>query len=136
MLIVSLGLLLAGASGAAEPDNHEDLGRVFMTPAERHELDRLRRLQPAASSAASVSTPAAPAAPAESDVRPMGIIVPSRGRPYQWRDGDFRPVDAARIRIDTTAEDAVIKRHTAPRHSPKDEDGSAGERERGAADQE
>mgnify|MGYP001547971488 CR=1 FL=1 len=81
-----------------------DLGRVFMSPAERQELDRLRKVAPTQMSGQGSQTgKQLPAAKPENDkARAAGYIVPSSGSPYRWRDGDFQrttrsDIDSSRL---------------------------------------
>lgn len=118
-------LLVGNALHAAEPAGTRqervsvktfDIGRVFMTPAERDYLDRLRIARPVADDSAdsgaenpASQTSAVTKAPA------AGYIVSSRGTPYQWRDGDFRAASVTQIKRLQQNDDVKVIRH---RHSP------------------
>ncbi|MGI9205891.1 MAG: hypothetical protein ACR2Q3_17885 [Woeseiaceae bacterium] len=102
MRLPLVGLVVAmGASAGLQADElrpivdaaeYTNIGRVFMSPAERRELDRLRKAIPTeltgpiGPNASSAET----ASPAEPNTRAAGYIVPSNGLPYRWTDGDFR----------------------------------------------
>ena len=88
--------------GPANSPENVDLGRVFMSPAERQQLDRLRKAAPAQISGQGSQTgkQISTAGPASNRTRPAGYIVPSNGAPYRWRDGDFQRT--TRSDIDTS----------------------------------
>lgn len=77
------------------------LGRVFMSDAERRQLDVLRKTRgtverPGNASSTAVTTKS----DKQNTSHPAGYIVPSNGSPYQWIDGDFQRVE--KIDIDST----------------------------------
>ena len=76
------------------------LGRVFMSDAERRQLDVLRKTRGTVENSSNASsTVAAAQAETKNTTKPTGYIVPSNGSPYQWIDGDFRRV--VNIEIDS-----------------------------------
>jgi len=87
------------------------LGRVFMSDVERRKLDLLRKVPRSTggsgpADAASQSTEAA----IQNKPQPVGYIVPSNGRPYEWIDGDFRHVtDVAIDSIDNSQMIHIIR---------------------------
>lgn len=99
----------------AHAEQYADIGRVFISPAERLELDRLRKLDPAqdpgSNGQARISS--VPASQAEDKARAGGYIVPSNGLPYTWSDGDFRRADDADIDIERLPGAVTIIRHHA-----------------------
>lgn len=75
---------------------NSSLGRIFMSPAERWQLEQIRLLIPAATNGAS----GVGREPRPDSARPerhaAGYIIPHSGRPSAWKDGEFRKIDAAR----------------------------------------
>jgi hypothetical protein len=74
---LALALLLAGTAHGA------DLGRLFYSPAEREQLDRLRRGEPAQATASA----------AKGGHAVTGFVQRSDGRGVVWIDG--RPVEVS-----------------------------------------
>jgi hypothetical protein len=114
---IALSMMLAVPVLAVEPGtkpgtkDHE-LGRVFMSRAERARLDVLRKAPPSAGR----SGPAGPVSQSgpsgmTKKPSPTGYIVPSSGRPYQWIDGDFRRVSAVSIDAVDSSRSINITRH-------------------------
>lgn len=91
--IVLVLLALCQPLPAAEPDEAdvEELGRIFMSPAERAELDRLRIIPPAVVSAGGINARVAESVP-DPGVNASGFIIRAEGEAYLWVDGDFRKV--------------------------------------------
>ena len=93
------------------------LGRVFMTPEQRAELDRLRKIRPVGGTGATTASPAtSDAEDHEPAPDSSGFIVRSEGEAYLWVDGDFRKVRPDRVRSnDSNSDDAIkITRHGRP----------------------
>jgi hypothetical protein len=92
VMCASTALHADESSPAPDAAAYANIGRVFMSPAERSQLDRLRKsfpVQVAGAGGQDVSSSANPL-PADEKARPAGYIVPSNGLPYKWADGDFR----------------------------------------------
>lgn len=88
------------------------LGRVFMSSAERRQLDLLRKAPPSTGRSAPVSAATQSTAAAQrKKSSPVGYIVPSNGRPYQWIDGDFRHVAQADVDSTKLSQSIEITRH-------------------------
>ncbi len=89
------------------------IGRVFMSPAERRELDRLRKLEPepVTGPGAESVTPGTSDVPAGKRSQGAGYIVPSSGLPYTWADGDFRRTTDGNIDIGKLPGAVSIIRH-------------------------
>lgn len=97
--IAVCSVLMAMQAWASDEDQfeiHADsmLGRVFMTPGERWELDR-KRLSPPAARDGTAATPSKPDSPPPTR-EAMGYIVPHQGLPSAWQDGDFRRISDGR----------------------------------------
>lgn len=91
-----------------------DIGRVFMSPAERHELDRLRKAIPpqvGVGQASQNGNQSSTAGAANKKNRPGGYIVPSNGSPYKWKDGDFQRTTRGDINSELLPGDVSIIRH-------------------------
>ncbi len=107
-LVVTLAVVAICASTVTRADEpprtaksagNLDLGRVFMSPAERRELDRLRKAIPAQMSAqgSQPGNQSSTAGSTNNKARPAGYIVPSSGSPYKWMDGDFQKTTRSNI---------------------------------------
>ena len=107
-------IVLALTSVSALADTGDDaLGRVFMSPAEREELDRLRLMKPAAES----SGPLAPGVTVEEEAPAppaTGYILRSQGAAWVWQDGDFRRVKRNEVDQKQPDERVRIERHKRP----------------------
>lgn len=83
-LTVLMVLLAAGPAAA------ESLGRLFTTPAERAQLQRLRLAPPVMVKPAPPPAPVAEAPPAPPEVPPVtvnGVVIRSRGESTAWVNG-------------------------------------------------
>ena len=88
------------------------LGRVFMSSAERRQLDLLRKAPPSTGRSGPASAGIQLTAAAQrKKPSPVGYIVPSNGRPYQWIDGDFRHVAQADVESTKLSQSIDITRH-------------------------
>lgn len=91
------------------------LGRVFMSPQQRAELDRLRKIRPADGAAAAIAATSA-TGDEDSEQAPdaSGFIIRAEGEAYLWVDGDFRKVNPDRVRSDRSNDEIMITRHGRP----------------------
>ena len=92
--------------------HHESLlGRVFMSPAERWQLDRTRHLEPITDEtvlSATDTQPEASRAPRDA----MGFFIRRGGVPSAWQDGGFRKVDdSSELTSLRVPENVKITRH-------------------------
>lgn len=135
-LIVTLAVVFYASTVAradepprsANSSGDADVGRVFMSPAERQELDRLRKVIPAHSAArgSQPGSQTSTAGSANNKARPAGYIVPSSGTPYKWLDGDFQKTTRRDIDSGQLPGGVSIIRHRgsatdAGRTNPSDE---------------
>ena len=103
LVVVAMGV--SAGTSADEPSRTVksagklDLGRVFMSPAERRELDRLRRANPAQLTVQSSQSgnQSSTAVATDKKAHPGGYIVPAQGSPYKWMDGDFQKTTRSNI---------------------------------------
>ncbi len=103
---------VAGADDVQSVDSAA-LGRVFTSPAERAELDRLRQVRPAEATAAAVTSDAA-AATTDSQASPVGFIKRTGGEAYRWVGDEFRKVGPDELPAVEPAADPGIVRHAEP----------------------
>lgn len=114
---VLLAMMFPSGVVAVEPDikmaaKDHALGRVFMSNAERRQLDLLRKSIPPAIMSGPVSaTSQSTTAVTKKKPNAVGFIVPSNGAPYQWIDGDFRRVPKADINLTIISKALEITRH-------------------------
>ena len=132
---VLIGSLLPGAALGDIGDGHtsQSIGRVFTSPAERAELDRLRNLRPAVEAAgAVVTTSALP----EEDAPPegTGYILRSKGAAYLWVDGDFRSIAPDDVERRAPLANIRIVRHDPPGADVRPATDAASERDDGEED--
>jgi len=87
--------IVIAAEPAVNPIAEEHtLGRVFMSSAERRRLDLLRRYPESGDQPGPASPVSSTRLPAASKAtKPVGYIIPTNGKSYQWIEGDFRKVD-------------------------------------------
>ena len=133
VIVVCSVLLPAWANDDNPFALHNDslLGRVFMSPVERWELDRNRMSPPLAPHDATETQEEAPLPTREA----MGYIIPHSGMPLAWRDGDFKETSDGRdpafmnfshnIRIVRHAESTDESRSTEDDVPPDGDDGDA-----------
>lgn len=116
MLCVSCWLLPLAALSA---DEVAALGRVFMSPEQRTELDRLRGIRPTPDSPASAAVTAMDSGGSgERPLQSSGFIVRSLGEAYLWVDGDFKKVSHDSV-VTGNSDDAIrIIRHPGPDAGP------------------
>lgn len=133
-MLLMFGLIAAAMPGIVYSADAEtgsairdhEIGRVFMSDAERRRLDKIRAAIPAADGPGQAVAAAQPqTAPAGRRSAPVGYIVSPHGRPYQWIDGDFRPVRKAQVVETESSRSFRIIRHS---------DTSSGETESDAPD--
>lgn len=104
-MTVLISMLLCIHAVADEPTSSyvarkHVLGRVFMSEAERRQLDLLRKTRGTVVNPGNASsTTETTNSETKNTSNPSGFIVPSNGRPYQWIDGDFRRV--AKVDVDS-----------------------------------
>ena len=110
-LVLAIGLSpgLAWAD-TDKPVDDPDIGRVFMSRAERDELDRLRKLPPPAQITGPTASTTVASEPA-SQPEGTGYILRSRGEAWLWIDGDFQSVRPADIERSGQSEGIRIIRH-------------------------
>ena len=87
-MLLFAGLTAAGWTAADElygPPLAADLGRVFLAPTERREIERRRWSEPAEEQQPGEETSSPPA---KRDV--FGLIVGPNRKPLVWIDGEFR----------------------------------------------
>lgn len=72
------------------------LGRVFMTPAERWALDQTRRLPPVVHKRMAGTSTEAEADTPPNSRHAMGYIIPNKGTPSAWQDGEFKEISDGR----------------------------------------
>jgi len=101
--------VLAVEPGAKPGTKDHELGRVFMSRADRQRLDVLRKVPPSAGPAGPIPQPGTPGLTKKAS--PTGYIVPSSGRPYRWSDGDFHHVSAVSIDAADSSRSINITRH-------------------------
>ncbi len=102
------------ASGISFADESSDwsLGRVFMTRAERLQLDKLRSVPQIAESISTTTNDSiAVDAVSKSKRNPSGYILSSNGSPYSWQDGDFRKTSRKDIVDDSKDRGFEIIKH-------------------------
>jgi hypothetical protein len=105
-------VVMADEPGDEGTVNDRELGRVFMSAAERRQLDLLRTSLPATErSGATNDASQVEAVPQKRKPLAVGYIVSPNGRPYQWIDGDFRHVNDARIDATDSSRSIEITRH-------------------------
>lgn len=98
-------------TGSAIRDH--EIGRVFMSDAERRRLDKLRAAVPVADGPGQAVAASQPQTdPAGRRASPVGYIVSPHGRPYQWIDGDFRTVRTAQVVETESSRSFRIIRHS------------------------
>lgn len=90
-----------------------ELGRVFMSPAERRELDRLRngRTKLESGQVKQAGDPSLVPDAVVKKRRPAGYIVPSSGAPYQWIDGNFQRTTQGNIESELLPGRVTVIRH-------------------------
>lgn len=123
--IAVFSLLVASVGGvAAEPTDlygsSEELrlGRLFLTPDEREDLEARRGV---AVGGRVSSDPVAAVAPktAAANQRPAaGVIVAKGGRPLVWVDGEFRRIDSAAVEDVVFSAAVSIRVHGPPSAKP------------------
>lgn len=102
---------LVSADTARQIDNAV-IGRVFMSPAERDELDRLRKL-PTPSQVAEPAAKSTEAAAPDRQPAATGYILRSRDAAWLWVDGDFQSVRPTDVERSGRSDDIRIIRHPA-----------------------
>ena len=112
--LIPLLCLLPASADAGETDLYESIrdvriGRVFLSPAERSDLD-VRRANPDSGPATSSQSDAEQAAP---ETEPAGYIVRGDSEPRYWRDGNFEETGRPAPRTLEFPGDVKIVRHTS-----------------------
>lgn len=109
---ILLILVLCPLVHAAEPGDGdvEDLGRLFMSPGQRAELDRLRKMPPAVISSGGTYPQVTEETPDPGE-NASGFIIRTEGEAYLWVDGDFK-----RVRNETAGKELTDQRIRITRH--------------------
>lgn len=102
------------------------IGRVFMSPVERRQLD-IMRMHPERFVEAS-SQPATEQAQAAPTVSPAGYIIVGSGTPKYWGDGDFSVAGERSTSTMKFPGDVAIIRHTNATDTPENPAGVSGDR--------
>jgi len=104
-ILVLIVAIFAMSASFADESNDWSLGRVFMTRAERLQLDKLRKMPQIAQSVSTTNRDSIAVDTVSQRKRsPSGYILSSTGSPYKWQDGDFRKsshraiVDGSKVR--------------------------------------
>ncbi|MGI9262261.1 MAG: hypothetical protein ACR2QR_09520 [Woeseiaceae bacterium] len=97
---------------AAEPDEgaDNDLGRLFMSPEQRVELDRLRKIPPELISSGAPNAQVVEEKPDPGE-NASGFIIRAEGEAYLWVDDDFK-----KVRNDPARNTLKDQRITITRH--------------------
>ena len=126
-LVLAIGLFAGIARADLDQQvDDPDIGRVFMSQAERDELDRLRKLPPPSESAGTAARAKTVVEP-ESLPEGTGYILRSRGAAWLWVDGDFQSVRPAEVDRPGRSEDIRIIRHQQPAADAKTVDAGSPE---------
>lgn len=96
MAVAVTAMLLAGAAAG------DGLGRLFTTPAQRAEIDRLRAeaAAPALATAPSPPPAEAPPAPPAKPLRVDGLVLRPGGKATAWVNGRALTPDGAEVAVD------------------------------------
>ena len=112
MLLLILSTCPAASAADSADNSKMTLGRVFMSPEQRAELDRLRKIRPVdGAAAATAATSTTGAGDREEAPASSGFIIRAEGEAYLWIDGDFRRVRPDRARSNTSNDEIKITRH-------------------------
>jgi len=137
VILAVAGLFACGApnadTGVYESAADIEIGRVFLTRAERLRLDQLRRLQPAAASDESTASRVAGPSDTDRPRRPAGYFYSSTGQRRAWAGDDFVVSGRSRSSTQVFPGDVVIVRHV---NSVSDDQVEAVDAETAAPEQE
>ena len=112
--LLSILCLLPASANAGETDVYESMrdvsiGRVFLSPAERRDLD-VRRANP--DTGPPTGSSPSDIEKAEPETEPAGYIVRGNSEPRYWRDGNFVETGRPAPRTLEFPGDVTVVRHT------------------------
>lgn len=116
LVLTWVALCSVATVSVADESNDWLLGRVFMTRAERLQLDELRNtLHSTASVSTTNNDSSVVVSTSVRDVKASGYILSSNGSPYRWENGDFQKTSRKEIVAALENRDfEIIKHHPAP----------------------
>jgi len=131
---LAVSLALVGCLSTTSVSAHEDgiyeslghipIGRVFLSPGERDQLDSIRMTGPKRASdvAPRVSQSARP-----KNNKAAGYIISNSGTARVWKNGDFVAVATPNVRFPGEIDVARKQKQPSQGHAPRDDDAPAAE---------